>query len=274
MDKLFVECDRAYRDGANIIILSDRGVDENHVAIPSLLAVSAIEQYLIRTKKRTAVSIILESGRAARRAPLCHAARLRRAGDQPLSCAGMHRRAHLTGGRLDKDCHTAIERLRQRAFCTASSRLRPRWAFRRCSPISRRRFSRRSAFRKDVVDKYFTNTVSPVGGIGLEEIAEGVEWRHNHAFDPLGFGVDTTLDSTGAHKLRSATESRRITCTTRRPSWPCSEATHRPARMRAIRNTPRCVDDETEAAHAARPARASTSAEDGGVPLGGGRTRE
>ena len=62
MDKLFVECDKAYRGGANIIILSDRGVDENHVAIPSLLAVSAMEQYLIKTKKRTAVSIILESG--------------------------------------------------------------------------------------------------------------------------------------------------------------------------------------------------------------------
>ena len=61
IDKLFVEVDRAYRDGANVIILSDRGVDEYHVAIPSLLAVSAIEQYLVRTKKRTAVSIILES---------------------------------------------------------------------------------------------------------------------------------------------------------------------------------------------------------------------
>ena len=53
--------DRAYRKGANILILSDRGVDENHVAIPSLLAVSALEQYLVRTKKRTAVSMILES---------------------------------------------------------------------------------------------------------------------------------------------------------------------------------------------------------------------
>ena len=41
LDHLFVEADRAYRDGANILILSDRGIDENHVAIPSLLAVSA-----------------------------------------------------------------------------------------------------------------------------------------------------------------------------------------------------------------------------------------
>ena len=61
LDRLFLAADRAYRQGANILILSDRGVDENHVAIPSLLAVSAMEQYLIRTKKRTAVSIILES---------------------------------------------------------------------------------------------------------------------------------------------------------------------------------------------------------------------
>ena len=61
LDRLFVACDKAYYAGANILILSDRGVDENHIAIPSLLAVSAVQQYLVRTKKRTAISIILES---------------------------------------------------------------------------------------------------------------------------------------------------------------------------------------------------------------------
>ena len=53
LDHLFVEADRAYRDGANILILSDRGIDENHVAIPSLLAVSGLQQHLVKTKKRT-----------------------------------------------------------------------------------------------------------------------------------------------------------------------------------------------------------------------------
>lgn len=62
VDRLFIEADRAYRDGANILILSDRGVDDNHVAIPSLLAVSALQQYLVKTKKRTSLSLILESG--------------------------------------------------------------------------------------------------------------------------------------------------------------------------------------------------------------------
>ena len=46
-----------------------------------------------------------------------------------------------------------------------------------------------------VIDRYFTGTVSRVGGIGLSEIGEGVEWNHNQAFDPLGLGYDTTLNS-------------------------------------------------------------------------------
>lgn len=62
IERLFVEADRAYREGANILILSDRGVDEYHVPIPSLLAVSALQQHLVKTKKRTAVAMILESG--------------------------------------------------------------------------------------------------------------------------------------------------------------------------------------------------------------------
>ncbi len=62
MDHLFMEVDRATREGANILILSDRGVDEYHVAIPSLLAVSGLQQHLVRTKKRTSVALILESG--------------------------------------------------------------------------------------------------------------------------------------------------------------------------------------------------------------------
>lgn len=62
MKNFFALCDEACRDGINILILSDRGLDAGHLAIPSLLAVSALEQHLIQIKKRTAVSVILESG--------------------------------------------------------------------------------------------------------------------------------------------------------------------------------------------------------------------
>ena len=58
LEYLFVEVDRVIREGANILILTDREMDEYHVAIPSLLAVSGY----FRTKKRTSVAMILESG--------------------------------------------------------------------------------------------------------------------------------------------------------------------------------------------------------------------
>ena len=51
IERLFVEADRAYSEGANILILPDRGVDEYHVPIPSLLAVSALQQHLVKTKR-------------------------------------------------------------------------------------------------------------------------------------------------------------------------------------------------------------------------------
>ena len=51
IDRLFVEVDKAFREGANILVLSDRGVDENHMPIPSLLAVSAVHQHLVKTKR-------------------------------------------------------------------------------------------------------------------------------------------------------------------------------------------------------------------------------
>lgn len=62
LDQLFVAVDKAFADGCNIVILSDRGVDENHVAIPSLLAVAAVHKHLVESKKCTAMSLILESG--------------------------------------------------------------------------------------------------------------------------------------------------------------------------------------------------------------------
>ena len=61
LDHLFVEVDRVYRDGATVLILSDRGVDENHVAIPSLLAVAAVHNHLVQTKKCMAMSLIIET---------------------------------------------------------------------------------------------------------------------------------------------------------------------------------------------------------------------
>ena len=61
---------------------------------------------------------------------------------------------------------------------------------------------RRWASRKEVIDKYFTNTVSRVGGITIQDIQNDLEARHQEAFDPLGLDINRELPSLGAHKFR------------------------------------------------------------------------
>lgn len=201
LDHLFVKCDRAYKEGNNIIILSDRGVDENHVAIPSLLAVSAIEQHLIRTKKRTAVSIILESGEPR---DVHHFATLLGYGARAINpYLAQECIAELIDMKLlDKDYHTAI-RDYNLAILHGIVKIASKMGISTIQSYQSSQIFEAVGIKEDVINKYFTNTTSRVGGIGLEEIGEDVEWRHNHAFDPLGLGVDTTLDSAGAHKLRN-----------------------------------------------------------------------
>ena len=201
LDRLFVNVDRAYKAGANILILSDRGVDENHVAIPSLLAVSALEQYLVRTKKRTAVSMILES---AEPRDVHHFATLLGYGAQAINpyLAQECVEELVSIGLLDKDPGAAVDDYNS-AILHGIVKIASKMGISTIQSYQSAQIFECVGINKQVIDKYFTNTVSRVEGVGLEEIGEGVEWNHNQAFDPLGLGYDTTLDSMGAHKLRS-----------------------------------------------------------------------
>ena len=201
LDRLFVNVDRAYKKGANILILSDRGVDENHVAIPSLLAVSALEQYLVRTKKRTAVSMILES---AEPRDVHHFATLLGYGAQAINpyLAQECVEELISVGLLDKDPVAAVDDY-NRAILHGIVKIASKMGISTIQSYQSAQIFECVGICKAVIDKYFTNTVSRVGGVGLEEIGEGVEWNHNQAFDPLGLGYDSTLDSTGSYKLRS-----------------------------------------------------------------------
>ena len=204
LDRLFVAVDRAYRNGANVVILSDRGVDENHVAIPSLLAVSAIEQYLIRTKKRTAVSIVLES---AEPRDVHHFAALLGYGARAIHpyLAQETIVELIEEGLLDKDFHTAVDDY-DAAILHGIVKIASKMGISTLQSYQSAQIFEAIGINRDVVDAYFTNTVSRVGGIGLQEIEEMVDRNHSKAFDPLGLGCDPALDSMGVHKARSGAE--------------------------------------------------------------------
>ena len=205
VDRLYIQCDKAYRQGANILILSDRGVDENHMAIPSLLAVSAMEQYLVRTKKRTSVSIILES---AEPREVHHFALLLGYGARAICPYLAHECIEecIELGLLDKDAHTAIDDYNM-AVLHGIVKIASKMGVSTIQSYQSAQIFEAVGICQPVIDKYFTHTVSRVGGIGLEEIGESVEYHHSHAFDPLGLGVDTRVDSVGIHKLREGFRS-------------------------------------------------------------------
>ena len=205
LEHLFVSCDRAYRHGANIIILSDRGVDENHVAIPSLLAVSAVEHYLIQTKKRTAVSLILESGEPR---DVHHFATLLGYGATAINpylaheCIG----ELVKTGLLDKEASAAIHDYNG-AILNGIVKIAAKMGVSTIQSYRGAQIFEAIGLNKEVIDRYFTNTISRVGGIGLAEIQEGAEWFHTVAFDLLGLPTDPTLDSSGTHKMRSGSKA-------------------------------------------------------------------
>ncbi|NLC91923.1 MAG: glutamate synthase subunit alpha, partial [Treponema sp.] len=193
LNNLFIALEHEYHNGSNVIILSDRGVDENHVAIPSLLAVSGVEQYLIRTKKRTAISIILESAEIRN---VHQAAMVLSYGARAVNPYLAHECiAELIDQKLlDKDYHTAIDDY-NKGLVNGIVKIAAKMGISTIQSYQSAQIFEAVGINKEVIDQYFTNTVSRVGGIGLKEIEEDVNFHHNKAFDPFGLTVNTHLDS-------------------------------------------------------------------------------
>ncbi len=204
IDHMFVEVDRAYRDGVNVLILSDRGVDENHVAIPSLLAVSALEHYLVRTKKRTALAMILES---AEPREVHHFATLLGYGASAINpyLAQESIKELIDSNMLDKDYYAAVNDYND-AVLHGIVKIASKMGVSTIQSYQGSQIFEAIGINKEVIDKYFTNTVSRIGGIGLDDIAKEVNFLHAQAFDPLDLEVDLSLDSSGSHKFRSGKE--------------------------------------------------------------------
>ncbi len=204
IDHLFVKVDRAYAKGVNVVILSDRGVDENHVAIPSLLAVSALQKYLVRTKKRTRLALVLESGEPRE---VHHFATLLGYGASAINpyLAQEAIRDLVDNGMLNKDYYAAVEDYNT-AVLSGIVKIASKMGISTIQSYQGSQIFECIGLSKSVIDKYFTGTVSRIGGIDINDIAQTVDELHSRAFDPLGLESDLTLDSIGRHKARSSGE--------------------------------------------------------------------
>lgn len=204
IEYLFIEVDRAIREGANILILSDRGVDEYHVAIPSLLAVSGLQQHLVRTKKRTSVAMILESGEPRE---VHHFATLLGYGACAINPYLAHEsiRQLIDTNMLHKDYYAAVNDYNS-AVIHGIIKIASKMGISTIQSYQGAKIFEALGLREEFINHYFTDTVSRIGGIGIEEIAGDYTAFHSEAFDPLGLEVDMTLNSMGKHKSKSGGE--------------------------------------------------------------------
>ena len=207
LQHLFVEVDKAYRQGANILILSDRGVDENHVAIPSLLAVAAVHKHLVDTRKCTAMSLILESGEPRE---VHHFAALLGYGASAVNPYLAHATiAELAAEELlDKDYYAAVEDY-DKAILFGIVKIASKMGISTIQSYQGSKIFEAIGISEDVIQTYFTGTVSRVGGVTLEDIEKACDEQHSRAFDPLGLPSDLELTAAGRHKARSQGENHR-----------------------------------------------------------------
>ncbi len=207
IDHLFVEIDKAYKEGANIIILSDRGVDENHVAIPSLLAVAAVSRHLVKSKRATAMSLIVESGEPRE---VHHFATLMGYGASAINPYLAHAtiKELVDEGLLDKDYYAAVEDY-DNAVINGIVKIASKMGISTIRSYQGSKIFEAIGISQDVINEYFTGTVSRIGGITLDDIEKAADKRHSKAFDPLGLESDLELTSVGRHKARSQGEHHR-----------------------------------------------------------------
>ena len=162
------------------------------------------QQHLIQTKKRTAVAMILESGEPRE---IHHFATLLGYG----ACAINPYLAQDTIEQLvddhllDKDYYAAIDDYNS-AVLHGIVKIASKMGISTIQSYQGSKIFEAIGIDKSVIDKYFTDTVSRIGGITISDIENDVNELHSMAFDPLGLQTELTLDSKGHHKMRSGAQ--------------------------------------------------------------------
>ena len=181
IEEIFIEVNEAIKNGKHLLILSDRDSDADNAPIPSLLLVAAVHHHLIRTKQRMQIGLIVEAG----------------------DVREVHHVALLIGyGAAAVNPYLAMETVEDMVRQKRMGDISPEKAVRNLvkalgkgvlKVMSKMGVSTVASYRgaqifeaigisNEVIDKYFTGTVSRLGGVGLDVIAQEVSKRHDVAY--------------------------------------------------------------------------------------------
>lgn len=180
LNRVFKEAEKAIEDGVSLLILSDRNINQEQVAIPTLLAVSGLHQELIRTGNRTKVSIIVETGEARE---VHHFAALIGFGIDainPYLAFATYKQA-AEDGSLSLSYNEAVAK-----YVTGATegvvKVMSKMGISTIQSYRGAQIFEAVGISSDVIDRYFSGTASQISGIGLETMAEEAKLRHNAAY--------------------------------------------------------------------------------------------
>jgi glutamate synthase (ferredoxin) len=200
MDALCRQTAQAIQAGHDFVILSDRGIDRDHAAIPALLAVAGVHHHLIREGTRTKVGLVLETGEPRE---VHHFALLIGYGAGAVNpylafetLEDMIREGQLAGVDHQQAVKNYVKGI-NKGVMKIMSKMGISTAQSYCGA----QIFEAVGLNHDVIDKYFTGTASRVGGIGLDVIADEVKARHRRAFPDRAVNGHT-LDAGGQYQYR------------------------------------------------------------------------
>ncbi len=204
LDRLFSEADRAIEAGNSLLILSDRGVDRQHTAIPALLAVAGLHHHLIRSATRTRVSLILESGEPRE---VHHFAVLLGYGANAINpyLAFESMDDMIQQGMLPGIEHKKAVKNFLKASIKGVVKTMAKMGISTVQSYRGAQIFEAVGLHSSVIDKYFTWTPSRIEGVDLTGIASELLNRHRKAY-PERVASDLTLDPGGQYQWRKEGE--------------------------------------------------------------------
>ena len=199
LDSLCRQAEQSVDDGVNYIILSDRGVDSGHAAVPSLLAVSAVHHYLISVQKRVQTALIVESGEIRE---VMHAALLLGYGASAINpyMAFAVVDDLVKSERIQMNYETA-EKNYIKAVCKGLYKIMSKMGISTIRSYRGAKIFEAVGLSKAFLDKYFSGITSSIGGSDLEDITSDLLKNHSAAF-AADADSETLLQPSGEYAYR------------------------------------------------------------------------
>src|SRR5438309_3929648 len=200
LDDLCARASKAVADGHTILVLSDRGVDDAHVPIPSLLATAAVHHHLIREGTRMRCGIVVESGEPREIQHFCLLLGYGAGAVNPYLAFETLRDMVAEGILKDVDAATAVKNY-MKAVDKGVLKVMTKMGISTLQSYRGAQIFEAIGLNSEVVERYFTWTASRIEGVGLDVIAREAELRHEHAY-LVSPSLDGDLEVGGQYQWR------------------------------------------------------------------------